>query len=107
MDKQNEELISFISKRSGLDENQIYYHSIIEDDLGVTGDDSEGLIIEFSKIFKVDIKKFSFNKYFYPEPMLFYTDDSPKIPLNVGHLAKAITSGRLDDLDIQTNTIHN
>jgi len=102
MDKQNVELISFVSKRSGVDENQIHYQTSIEDDLGVTGDDAEELVIEFSKIFKVNIDKFSFNKYFYPEPFLFSsTGPKPKYPLTVGHLANSITSGRLDDSDIQ------
>lgn len=102
MNNYDQKLISFISEQSGVRENQVNYDSVIEDDLGVTGEDAEELIIQFSKIFKVNIDNFSVNKYFYPEPFLFSSaSPKPKYHLTIGHLAKAITSGRLADPDIQ------
>ncbi|WP_419699072.1 DUF1493 family protein [Mucilaginibacter sp. NFX135] len=104
MEKYNKELITYISKRSGIDEDEINYNSVIEDDLGITGDDAEELIIEFSKFFKVNIDNFRFNRYFYPEPSLFSSgEEDDKLPLTIGHLARSIILGRLDDSVIKSN----
>jgi len=100
MEHYNKNLIAFISKRSGVNENEINYNSLIEDDLGVSGEDAEELIIEFSKHFKVNIDEFKFNKYFDPEPSAFdflNHNNRKKEPLTVEHLAKGIARGKLDD----------
>lgn len=67
-----------------------------EDDLGITGDDGEDLIVQFGKRYDVDISNFYFTKYFYPKPPIFVMPDEIK-GLRVVHLMKAIAAGRLDD----------
>jgi len=70
VDDINNELINFISLKAGIDQGEVNYGALIEDDLGVTGEDTEQLMVEFSKLFKVDIANFDFGKYFNEEPFL-------------------------------------
>ena len=78
----------------------------LEKDLGMSGDDAVEFILEFSKLFNVDISKFEIGKYFYPEgdsilPALFRIFTGEKNPkqmeLNLGSLENAVLAGRLDD----------
>ncbi|CAL1519026.1 DUF1493 family protein [Chitinophaga sp. MM2321] len=90
------DLVTFIHNYSGSFDLPIRMETSIENDLGITGDDGEDLIVEFSKKYSVDIKNFYFTKYFYPEPSMMPMPKEIKI-LTVGHLMKAIEAGRLDD----------
>lgn len=89
-------LIAFIYKISKRFEVPITMETSIENDFGVTGDDGEELIVEFSSKYNVDINNFHFTKYFYPKPMTSSMPKDVKL-LTVGHLMKAIEVGRLDD----------
>ena len=89
-------LVSFIRDLSGEHEAVITRETLIENDLGVTGDDAYELIVKFSKIFHVNVREFKFQRYFNDEPSIF--DTSRKVlPLMVGHLEKAMIAGRLDE----------
>lgn len=90
------DLVTFLHKQSRSFDVAITMETSIENDLGITGDDGEDLIMEFSKKYNVDIKNFYFEKYFYPEPSVSSSAKEIKV-LTVGHLMKAIESGRLDD----------
>ena len=90
------DLVAFIYKVSRNFEVPITMETSIENDLGVTGDDGEDLIIEFGKKYNVNITNFLFTKYFYPEPLTSSISKEIKV-LTVGHLLKAIEAGRLDD----------
>lgn len=70
--------------------------TLLEDDLGITGDDAVELIENFGEKFKVDISNFKFNSYFNSEPSIFIPQKAIK-SLTVGDLKKAIIQGRLDD----------
>lgn len=90
------DLVAFIHSQSrGLD-IPITMETSMENDLGITGDDGEDFIVEFSKKYSVDISNFYFTKYFYPEPSMIPMPKEIKI-LTVGHLMKAIEERRLDD----------
>ena len=69
----------------------------LENDLGITGDESEDFLIEFGKEFSVDVSKFPIGDYFRDEgdPLLLSTKKVK--PLTVGHLEKAVIAGRLDE----------
>lgn len=90
------DLVAFIYDQCARFEVPITPDTSIENDLGVTGEDGEELIIKFSKRYNVNIDNFYFTKYFYPEPFLSKMPDKIEI-LTVGHLLKAIEAGRLDD----------
>lgn len=92
----NSELIDFVRKKIREFNMIIDECTQIEKDLGVTGDDAEELIQEFSKVFNVDLSNFLFSQYFNDEPHLFYNGKDKK-PLTIGHLEKAIAAGKLDD----------
>ena len=92
-----ENLILFIRKEIGEYKLLITADSLLEDDLGITGEDASELIIAFSKTYKVNIDNFIFSKYFYEEPNAFISQSSDISPLTVNDLKKAIIAGRLDE----------
>lgn len=92
------ELVSFVRNEIGEDKMPIARDTLIENDLRVTGDDAEELIVAFSKKYNVDVSQFLFTKYFYNEAELFVFFSSKTIaPFTIGHLEKAIVAGRLDE----------
>ena len=91
-----EALVSFIRDEIGENKMNISKETLIENDLGVTGDEATELIQKFSKKFNVNINEFKYEKYFYPEPSLFNTLHSI-LPLTVGDLEKSILFGKLDE----------
>lgn len=91
-----QELILFVRDQIREYKQSITRETLIEDDLGVTGDDAEELLVSFSAKFKVDISEFNFGKYFNDEPTAF-SFPRKLLPFTVGHLEKAIVAGRLDD----------
>jgi acyl carrier protein len=90
------ELVAFIRNKSGEHEMPITRETLIEDDLGVTGNDAAELLIELSKKYNFDIANFKFSRYFNDEPSMFDTSRAVK-PFAVGHLEKGIIAGRLDE----------
>ncbi len=90
------ELVSFISDKSGKHDIPITRQTLIEDDLGITGEDAYDLIKELSKKYQINISGFNFAKYFNEEPLMFLPDRKV-IPFTVAHLEKAIIAGRLDE----------
>ncbi|MFW2476864.1 MAG: DUF1493 family protein [Sediminibacterium sp.] len=99
--KTNDALIDFIRKQIREFKMSIDKSTQIEKDLGVTGEEAEELIHEFSKSFNVDISNFMFSKYFNDEPHLLFNGMDKK-PLTVGHLEKAIAIGKLNDTVINS-----
>jgi hypothetical protein len=90
------ELISFVRSQIGEYDMSITRESLIENDLGVTGEDASDLIMAFGKKYQIDISKFNFKKYFNDEPLIFLPDRKVH-SLAIGHLEKAIVAGRLDE----------
>lgn len=100
MESSETKLINFISDITGMEPSQINSESLIESDIGVTGEDAEDLIKQFAKKFRVNINQFDFAKYFYEEPtfsIVFNHNSQTLKPFAVKHLEKAIKAGRLDD----------
>ena len=75
----------------------IIRETLIEDDLGVSGDEAGELIIVFGKKYNIDTSNFNFAKYFYDEPGVFNFQNRKIEPLTVGDLEKVIIAGRLGD----------
>jgi len=90
------ELVSLVRDHSGEHNMPITRQTLIENDLGVSGDDAYELILMISEKFQIDITGFNFRKYFNDEPMIFSPDREIQ-PFMVGHLEKAIIAGRLDE----------
>jgi len=65
MSMQNE-VIAFISEFTGVDPSMITLETLVNDDLGVDGDDGVDLLLEFSTRFNVDISSID-KLYFGPE----------------------------------------
>lgn len=91
------ELITFIRDTIREYNMPITRQTEIENDLGVTGDEAEDLIVAFGKRFNVDISNFDFSTYFYDEPGFFQINDQVIASFKVGDLEKAIIAGRLDE----------
>lgn len=98
------ELIAFIKEQIGEDNISVDRSTMIEDDLGVTGDEADELIINISKKYHVDISDFDFGKYFYSEPSIFPVYGK-KPPLTIGHIEKAIITGRLNEEVINGSSV--
>lgn len=91
------DLVIFLKTQIGAYNKPITRKTLIEDELGITGDDAEDLLTAFSKRYKIDISKFDFTKYFYDEPVAFNFQNRKIEALTVGHLEKGILAGRLDE----------
>jgi hypothetical protein len=91
------ELVSFLRSQFGCTNIQINRQTIIEDDLGITGDEAEELISAFSKKYNIDVSIFCMEEYFYDEPGIFNIQNRAIKPFTVGYLEKAIIAGRLDE----------
>lgn len=72
----------------------------------ISGDDAVEFMLEYSKIFKVDLILFEVSKYFYPEGDAFLPDliDSiakkkgkKQVELTLGALEKVIITRQLDE----------
>jgi hypothetical protein len=90
------ELISFIRDKSGEHKMIITRDTLLENDLGITGDDAAELIEDLSERFQFDTSGFNFKKYFNDEPFVFLSTRRVE-PFTIGHLEKAILFGRLDE----------
>jgi len=100
-----ERIKTFILKESAVDMD-ITRDTKIEDDLGIYGDDADDFIIAFGREFDVDIKHFPLGNYFsgegdviLPSIIRFFTNGKKRERKNftVGHLEKALISGKLDE----------
>lgn len=92
MEELNSELVKFIEEEILDTRKVITPDLLIEDDLGISGDDAYDFIISYSKRFSIDISGFSFSKYFHSEVTFFITDKSP---LTIGMLNQAIKDKKL------------
>lgn len=70
-EKISEDLICFI--REKINDYQIHMesNSLLEDDLGITGEEASELIGSLNTKFHINIDNFIFSNYFYEEPSFF------------------------------------
>ena len=97
IDKRFTELVTFLRKQIGEYNMPIKRDTLIEDHLGVTGDEAENLIKAFGKKYNISIDNFNLSKYFYGEPGIFDLQNRVIEPFTIAHLEKAIVAGRLDE----------
>lgn len=92
------DLKEFVIKQSAVTDEEITSATSLADDLGISGDDAVEFIVAFGKAFNVDISQFRISDYFKPEGglMLINIFTSTKKPFTVGHLEKAILTGKLE-----------
>lgn len=94
MNTKNINLIQFIREEIGEFKKQIDSSSLLEDDLGVTGDEAVELIQKIAKEFNIDISEFDYKKYFHPEP-IFFIKYGKISPLKIQDIENAISTGKL------------
>lgn len=99
-------LYSFLIKHAGVTIEELSDETLLEDDLGISGDDAFELIIAFGKEFNVNVSNFMAADYFsgegdfiLPAIINFFTGRKEKIrrELRLKHLEKAMIAGRLDE----------
>lgn len=102
----NIKLKQLIVNKLGVDYEDVLPETMLEEDLGLYGDDAMEFLVVFSKEFNVDISNFMAADYFSPEgdiilPSLIRAITGKKKKkqkyLQVQHLEKAILAGRLDE----------
>jgi acyl carrier protein len=105
-----ETLKAFIIKETYEENIEITPNTIIETELGVTGDDAVNFIIAFGKKFNVDVSNFMAADYFEGEGFdligsLIRAITGKKKPkkkvLTVGDLDRAVKAGKLDESVIE------
>jgi hypothetical protein len=97
----------FILKEAFLSDLEITDDTIIETEIGITGDDADEFINAFSNEFNVDVSNFEIGKYFKGEGdttfiniFNFFSKKKPaatSLKLTVGDLKRAIIARKLDD----------
>lgn len=101
----NEDLLSLILKYSWIkDRGKLNFHTRLEEDLRMYGEDAEEFLCDYSEKITVDISGFNFSKYFTNEPFFFYDfivkwfcRNKKTDTLTIRDLEKGILAGRLDD----------
>lgn len=91
------DLVVFVREQVREYDMPITRETLIEDGLGITGDEAEELIVNLANRYNIDIVNFDFAKYFYDEPSVFNMQSGKVKPFTIGHLEKAIIAGRLDE----------
>ena len=91
-----DEVMSFIRDYLSDYKIAITESTSIEDDLYLTGEEAEDLLIKYSKRYKVNLENFMFSNYFNDEPKMLPVPRVVK-PLTISHLAKGIIAGKLDE----------
>lgn len=94
MEALNVELIDFVKEETLEPSLIVTENLLIEDDLGISGDDAYEFIMAFSKRFGVNIASFYYSDYFNSEPSLL-GKVSEKKSLTIGMLNRAIKEGKL------------
>jgi acyl carrier protein len=90
-----EELKSFVAQQTYDRSTTMERSTLVEDDLGVTGDDAVELLIAYSERFNVDVTNFMAVDYFKSEGWTFFPEKIK--PLTLGDLEKGIIAGKLNE----------
>src|SRR5262245_56171924 len=93
---------ALVAQERAMPLSKIHLTSRLEEDLGMTGDDSAEFLEAFAKEFGVDLSGIDFHKHFGPEGCnlfwLFYTPawlkDHGKYPVTVDHLVRVAEAER-------------
>ena len=87
-------LKDILIRYSGAPDEDIRDYALIEEDLGITGDDAWELMEELGEKLNVDFSGFEFTKHFSPEAGRNSEKEYGYYPISVGHLAQVIEVGR-------------
>ena len=98
------EIISMISRNSGLSRDKVVPTARFVEDLRIDGDDAIEILLDVSKKYSMDVSGFDSTRYFRSEPTLLSLlpflpsqkkRTEPKQPLTVGELIEAARRGSL------------
>lgn len=87
-------IIEFIRDEIGEFKLPIFKSTLIEDDLGVTGDEAISLISKIAKMYEIDITGLDFSKYFHPEPNFFQSYKEVK-PFTINDILNGIRTKKI------------
>jgi len=99
----SDELLSFLASELRVDRSRLKGTTRLQQDLGVDGEDGEGLLLAFSKSFAVDLSGLDLSRHFGPEagpnPIVWLwwllTFSWPKLePIRIGDLQASVEAGR-------------
>ena len=104
LSKPEQLIVSVLSRRSGLPQEQITLGTRLVEDLKLDGDDAVDALLEISKVCSMKISDFDSSLYFHSEPTLLSLfwfmplqkkRDMLKETITVGELVDAARSGHL------------
>jgi acyl carrier protein len=85
-----EAVLNLIVKHAGVKKDELYDDALLEDDLGLTGDDAWELMDEIHKNFDVDFSSFEFSLHFGPEAGSYVAEEYGYYPVSVKHLTEVV-----------------
>lgn len=85
-----DDVVDLISSTTGVKKEKLKPNALIEDDLGVTGDDAWELMEEIHKKFNVDFSDFEFSLHFGSEVGWHVAEEYGYYPVSVGHLIDVV-----------------
>ena len=88
------EIIKIISKESGVPIERLNGATLLEEDLGVTGDDAWEVIEALEVKYHLDLKEFEFLKHFGPEVGWATSKEYGYYPVSIDHLVKVVENKR-------------
>ncbi len=88
-----EEIKDFIADYLGVDVSALNTETLVEDDLGATGDDAWELIEALAKQFSIDLQALDFILHFAPEAGSIKNLEYGFYPVNIGHIIEVCKSG--------------
>ncbi len=83
-----------ILEYAGAQKEELFENALLEEDLGITGDDACELMEALVEEFKIDLSGFELEKHFLPEVGKSSDAEYGYYPVSVGHLLKVVRSGR-------------
>ncbi|VAW70772.1 hypothetical protein MNBD_GAMMA09-1171 [hydrothermal vent metagenome] len=84
------EVINIVSEQSGTPIEKLNGATLIEEDLGLTGDDAWEVIEELEKKYNIDFTEFDFLKHFGPEAGWASSKEYGYYPVSIDHLVKVV-----------------
>ena len=96
-------VLQLIHRKTGIPLARLSAQDRLLQDLGIDGDDASDLLLELSRVFRVDMTTLEMRKHFRSEPNLFSVFRFPKttkeelkekVPVTIADLIRAVDNGK-------------
>jgi len=85
-----DEIQKILSDDYGISRKQLSGTALIEEDLGITGDDAWELMEHLEEKYKIDLSEFEFSLHFSPEAGSYVSKEFGYYPVSIHHLVDIV-----------------